>query len=78
MILLKRHILLKSIVIIFYIYFLATNDSHNMRKWFTYLSPAFVYYIIYQIRGILECISLQHLFCVIVLQYGSLMIMSQY
>lgn len=49
------------IVVIFYIYFLSTNNSDRTRKWFAYLSPVFVYYIIYQIRGILDCISLQHL-----------------
>ena len=50
------------IVVIFYIYFFSTNNSYTVKKWFTYLSPVFVYYIIYQIRGILGCISLQQLF----------------
>lgn len=49
------------VVVIFFIYFLATNTSKNVEKWFKWLSPVFAYYIIYQIRGILDCISLQDL-----------------
>lgn len=47
------------IVVIFFIFFLATNTSRDTVRWFKYLSPVFAYYIIFQIRGILTCISLQ-------------------
>lgn len=47
------------IVVIFFIYFLATNTTKGVDNWFKWLSPVFAYYIIYQIRGILDCISLQ-------------------